>query len=349
MIDSKKGKSLMGEIYFKITFEEISRMAGGILVLADSSPQDFVTRFASISDLTENSIGYCDGNYKVPESRPKKSLLLVEDSSIPIDLPGSYVVVENARLAFARIISDIYRNFNRRVPGIHPHAIVVEGATVSDTAIISAGVVVDKGAVIGSGVVVASCAYIGEGCIIGDDSVIQPGARILAKSIIGEACVIGSNAVIGADGFGWVPSKDEFEYMPHLGRAVLGDCVSVGAGSIICRGTLEDTKIDSGVKLDGMVMIAHNVTIGTNTLVCGGSAVAGSAKIGANCMIGGLVGIIGHIEIVNRVMIGAGSMIGSSITTAGLYCARFPTFTVRQWARIGVFLKRSVEKSGKIK
>ena len=122
-----------------------------------------------------------------------------------------------------------------------------------------------------------------------------------------------SGVVIGADGFGFAPSKSGYVKIEQLGNVRIGDDVEIGANTCIDRGALADTVIEDGVKLDNLIQIAHNVHIGRNTAMAGCAAVAGSTRIGANCTIGGAANIIGHLNIVDGVHISAATTITRSI------------------------------------
>ena len=140
------------------------------------------------------------------------------------------------------------------------------------------------------------------------------GAKIYSESIIGNNCVIHSGAVIGADGFGFSPTKEgEFKKIPQTGNVILEDNVDVGAGTTIDRATLGSTILRKGVKLDNQIQIAHNVEIGEHTVIAAQTGIAGSTKIGKKCMIGGQVGIVGHITIGDNVRIQAQSGIGRNV------------------------------------
>jgi len=167
---------------------------------------------------------------------------------------------------------------------------------------------------IGNNVKIYPNAYIGDNVTVGDNVVVFAGAKIYSESIIGNNCVIHSGAIIGADGFGFSPSKNgSFNKIPQTGNVILEDDVDVGAGTTIDRATLGSTILRKGVKLDNQIQIAHNVEIGEHTVIAAQTGVAGSTKIGKRCMIGGQVGIVGHITIGDNVRIQAQSGIGRNV------------------------------------
>jgi UDP-3-O-[3-hydroxymyristoyl] glucosamine N-acyltransferase len=193
---------------------------------------------------------------------------------------------------------------------------------------------VGKGANIGDRVKLYPHSYIGDNVRIGNNTIVYAGARIYSETIIGENCVIHAGAVIGSDGFGFAPQPDgTYQAIPQLGNVVLGDNVSVGANTTIDCGTMESTVIKSGVKLDNLVQIAHNVEIGENTAIAAQTGVSGSTKIGKNCIIAGQAGIIGHLNISDRVTVGAQAGIGKSVMKEGSILLGSPAFEINDYKR----------------
>ncbi len=177
---------------------------------------------------------------------------------------------------------------------------------------------VHKNCIIGNEVILYPTAYIGANVKIGDHTIIHPGARICDNTLIGKHCEIHPNAVIGSDGFGFAPQKDgTYRAIPQLGNVIIEDYVSIGAGTTIDRATFGSTHIKSGVKIDNLVQIAHNVIVGENTVIASQTGISGSTEIGKNCVIAGQAGIVGHIKIADNTTIGANTGISKSIQEPG--------------------------------
>ncbi|MDR1197741.1 MAG: UDP-3-O-(3-hydroxymyristoyl)glucosamine N-acyltransferase [Prevotellaceae bacterium] len=165
-----------------------------------------------------------------------------------------------------------------------------------------------KGAKIGNNVKIYPQVYIGENVCIGDNTVLYAGAKVYAGCKIGADCIVHSGAVIGADGFGFAPQNDgSYKKIAQTGIVVIEDNVEIGSNTSVDRATMEATIIHSGVKIDNLVQIAHNVEIGENTVIAAQAGIAGSAKTGKRCVVGGQVGIVGHINIADGTQIGAQS------------------------------------------
>jgi UDP-3-O-[3-hydroxymyristoyl] glucosamine N-acyltransferase len=168
--------------------------------------------------------------------------------------------------------------------------------------------VISENASIGDGVQLYPQVFVGDHVTIGEGTILHPGVKVYEGCVIGAHCVIHAGAIIGADGFGFVPNQENnYEKIPQVGKVILEDHVEIGANTTVDRATLGATILRKGVKLDNLVMIAHNVEVDENTVIAAQSGISGSTKVGKNCMFGGQVGLIGHITIADGVKIAAQS------------------------------------------
>ena len=172
---------------------------------------------------------------------------------------------------------------------------------------IGAHSVIGENAVLADRVVIGPLCDVGRDVTIGEDSHLVSGVTLYPGTILGARVRLHAGVRVGSDGFGYVPTKTGVQKIPHVGRAILEDDVEVGANSTIDRGSIADTVIGAGTKLDNLVMIAHNVRLGRMCLIAAQSGIAGSTRLGDGCMIGGQVGVTGHLELGNNVKLGAGS------------------------------------------
>jgi len=179
---------------------------------------------------------------------------------------------------------------------VSAHAAVDAKAKLGESVHVGKFSVVEDGACIGDGTVILDQVYVGPNVSIGKNCVVYPGVRILRDCVVGDDCILHANVVIGGDGFGFAPNAETGRYnkIPQIGNVILHDRVEVGASTTIDRATMGSTVIRSGVKLDNLIQVAHNVEIGENTVIAALAGIAGSAKIGKNCRIGGQVGIGGR-------------------------------------------------------
>jgi UDP-3-O-[3-hydroxymyristoyl] glucosamine N-acyltransferase len=162
-----------------------------------------------------------------------------------------------------------------------------------------------------------------------------------ARAVFPPGCVV------GADGFGFAPDADGFVKVPQLGSARLGDDVEIGANTTVDRGTIEDTVIEDGVKLDNQVQVGHNCRIGAHTVIAGCVGISGSTIIGRRCMIGGAVGIAGHLEIGDDVVVTGYSLVTHSLPGPGTYSSGLPAIAAADWRRAVARLHRLDTRGGR--
>jgi len=261
---------------------------------------------------------------------------------------GNAILVDNPRLAFARIAAFLHPPA-RRAPGVHPSAVVDPGARIAATAAIGPLAVVEAGAVIGEHV------EIGPGSYVGRDAEIGAHTRLVGRVWVGERCIIGRDCllhpgvVVGADGFGFARDGVKWVKIPQLGRVVIGDAVEIGANTTIDRGALVDTEIGSGVKIDNLVQVGHNVRIGEDSILAGCVGIAGSAVIGRRCMLGGQVGVSGHLSIADDVQVLGTSLVSGSITEPGTYSSAIGAERAERWRRQAARLKQLDELARRLR
>jgi UDP-3-O-[3-hydroxymyristoyl] glucosamine N-acyltransferase len=253
--------------------------------------------------------------------------------------PVPALVTPNPYAVYARIAALLHPP-PALEPGIHASACVAVDATVPRTAQVGPHVVIGSGVRLGESVVVGAGSVLGKNVSIGEGSRLAARVTVLDGSVIGARCIVHPGAVIGADGFGFARHELEWLKVPQVGRVVIGDDVEIGANTTIDRGTIEDTVIEDGVKLDNLIQLAHNVRIGAHTAMAACSGIAGSTRIGKRCMIGGATTVVGHLEVCDDVMIGFHSTVTRSIQTPGEYSGCIPVEEASRWRRLVARFKR---------
>jgi UDP-3-O-[3-hydroxymyristoyl] glucosamine N-acyltransferase len=319
-----------------LTLKEIVSLLGGEIV-GDSTT--VVAGIGTLQQATSQEIAFlANPIYRAQLSATRAGAVIL--SSADRDLTQiPRILTPNPYAYFARAAAV----FVPRIPragGIHPTAIVAAGAEIAASASVGALAYIGPGATIGANVTIHPQAHVGADSRIGADSVLYANSVVYHRCEIGERAIIHSGAVIGADGFGFAFDTDHWVKVPQVGRVVIFDDVEVGANTTIDRGAIEDTVIESGVKLDNQIQIGHNVRVGAHTVIAGCAAVAGSTTIGRHCRIGGGVGIVGHVDICDGVTITARTLVTKSITQPGTYSGGLPHMGNREWLKATAHLRR---------
>lgn len=239
--------------------------------------------------------------------------------------------VENAYEAFASLLK-IYEQNKPRKSGISNQASISSESKLGNDLYVGEFTIISEGAVIGNSSMIYPQVYIGENVKIGDNSVIHSGVKIYHDCTIGDNCIIHAGVVIGGDGFGFAPDEtNTYNKVPQLGNVIIENNVEIGSNCTIDRATMGSTLIREGVKLDNLIMVAHNVEIGRNTVIAAQTGIAGSTKIGDNCLFGGQVGIAGHINIADGVKIGAQAGINNNVKNENSVIMGSPAFDLKSF------------------
>jgi UDP-3-O-[3-hydroxymyristoyl] glucosamine N-acyltransferase len=250
-------------------------------------------------------------------SEPYRAFVAVARALFPAALRPSSLFGTSGRSADARV---------------HASARIEAGVTIDPLA------VVGPDAEIGAGTLVAAGAVIGPGVAIGRDCAVGAGATVL-HAVIGDRVIIHAGARIGQDGFGYLPSPRGHQKIPQTRRVIIQDDVEIGANTTIDRGSLHDTVIGAGSRLDNLVQIGHNVRIGRGCVIVAQVGISGSTIVEDHVMIGGQAGLIGHLHIGRRARIGAQAGIMSDVA-AGTEVVGSPAMPVREFFRQIATLRR---------
>ena len=219
---------------------------------------------------------------------------------------ATLLITDSPRGNIVKILGEIYREKPRF--GISKNAHIERGVFFRKkrTTYVGQFATIERGAVIEPGAKIYPYAYIGRNVVIGRNTIVQSGAHI-ENATIGADSVINSGAVIGKDGFGYTRQNGKNIFIPHVGRVVLGERVSIGANTCIDRGAMTDTCVGDGTKIDNLCQIAHGVVIGKECFLASGVGLAGGVVIGDRALLGGHVGVANGVHIGNDASVGANS------------------------------------------
>ncbi|MDR1169577.1 MAG: UDP-3-O-(3-hydroxymyristoyl)glucosamine N-acyltransferase [Prevotellaceae bacterium] len=277
-------------------------------------------------------------------------ILLNRNYELKERISPTIIRVDNAYEGIASVLGLFEQEKAANKKGREAYAVVSWRSKKGKNCYIGAFAYIARGARLGNNVKIYPHVYIGENVTVGDNTVIYSGAKIYHGCVVGSNCIIHSNTVIGADGFGFAPQANgEYRKIPQIGNVVIGDNVEIGANVAIDRSTIGSTIIGSGVKLDNLIQIAHNVEIGKNTVIAAQTGIAGSSKVGENCVFAGQSGVVGHIKIGNNVTIASKTGVSNNVAD-GKTMLGFPSMEASKYKRSFVIfrnlpeLKAEVEK-----
>lgn len=260
-----------------------------------------------------------------------------------VDAAGRPCVrVENPPLAAALLAQHFHPGPTRHAAGVHPQAMVEEGAQLGAEVSVGPGCVVRMGARIGDGTTLSANVHVGEDAEIGAGCYLHPGVVIYSGVRLGRGCTLHANAVIGADGFGYVWDGRRHVKVPQIGTVEIGEGVEIGAGSCVDRATFEATVIGDGSVLDNLVQVGHNCRIGRLNVLCAGVALGGHTVTGDGVIFGGAAVSGGHVEIGDGAIVIGRAEVVTDIE-AGRTVAGGPAWDLRDEMRVIHQIRRQVK------
>jgi UDP-3-O-[3-hydroxymyristoyl] glucosamine N-acyltransferase len=286
-----------------MTAAEIAAAVGGTLM---GPPQTVIEGIAPLDRATSRELSFlATAKYAALFERSAAGVVLVTpDLAESKGACAARVVVQKPHDALLSLIPRFYRAPVRE-PGIHPSAIISPSARLGRDVRVEAYAVVGDGATIGDRAWIGAHTVVGDGVSVGADSRLFPAVTLYSGTALGERVIAHSGVRIGSDGFGYVFRDGVHEKIPHVGRCLIGNDVEIGANSTIDRGSIDDTVIGDGTKIDNLVQVGHNVRIGRLCLLMAQVGIAGSSRIGDGVTLAGQVGIAGHLTVGAKAILAA--------------------------------------------
>ena len=260
-----------------------------------------IKKVSSLKDADENSITFCRNTAQgATFINSSKAALVIVDETLKIDIElmrrnrvKAIISSDNPRRDFILVVRKFFTQ--TILAGIHPSAVIAPKAKL------------------GNNLFIGPLCTIGN-AEIGNNCVIYAGVHIYDNVKIGNNVVIHAGTVIGSDGFGYERNPEgELEKFPHIGGVVIEDDVEIGANTCIDKGTLENTTICQGAKIDNLVHIAHNVYIGKHVVVIANAMIGGGVRIEDYAWVAPSASIRNQINIGKSSTIGIGAVVTKNI------------------------------------
>ena len=326
-----------------MTLREVAELVGGEL----AGPADLpVARLAGAHTDDPQGLAFAERKeYLAQAQMSGVGAVIVPEGTE--DFPKPHIRHRRPREAFLALL----RRFDAPheiTEGVHPTAIVEDGAALGVGATVGAYAFVAGSATLGAGVRVFPFAYVGEGCDLGEGTTVLPHAVLVRDVVTGARCTVGPGAVLGMDGFGYIWDGSEQMRVPQVGSVALGDDVEIGALTTVDRATAGATTVGDGTKLDNLVQIAHNCRIGRHNVVASFVGVSGSCVTGDRVSMGGQVGLADHSKIGSDVHLGARTGINGTLDTPGQYFG-YPPLPVREALRVASYTARLPDLNDRVK
>jgi len=333
------------------TLAELAALTGAVLV--DPSRADRMVRgLASLDEAGPMHLAFFDNLKYVDQLASTQAGACLVSPRFEARVPGHVAVLRANQpfRAFVQIARDLHSDALRPqswfgCEGIAPSAIIDPTARLEDEVVVEPLAVIGAHVEIGSGTVVGAAAVIGAHVKIGRDCNVGAHSSIQC-ALIGNNVLMHPGCHIGQDGYGFIFFGPEGHLkVPQTGRVLIQNDVEIGAGTTIDRGSLRDTVIGEGTKIDNQVQIGHNVTIGRRCLLAAQIGLAGSLTIGDTVALGAKVGINNHLKIGDGAQVTAMSAVKDDIPPGGRWGGHFAKPT-KQWFREMLAVERLVRDSG---
>lgn len=312
-----------------MTAQAVADLVGGRL----SGPGGVVLRRVRAIDRAESdALAMCTGpRWASALAVTSAGAVLVTESLADAPGPPTRIIVDDPARAMTAAALAIHPPYSPP-RGVAPTARLGRGVVLGDAVAIGDYAVIGHGAVLGDRVVIGPHVVVEGGAVLGHDVRLDAHVVVHAGAVLGERVWCQAHAVIGGAGFGFLPTAAGHHRVPQVGGCILGDDVEVGSSSCIDRGSLDDTVIGRGTKIDNHVHVAHNVRIGERCLLMAGVGVSGSTRVGDRVILAGQSGVVGHVTIGDDARVGAQAGVISSVNP-GADVSGFPARPHREFLK----------------
>ncbi len=306
--------------------EILQRFKGQGLILDCIGPDNVISRFAPIDECAAGDLVFIDNAKYLPLVLERKPAAVITNETIAAELREeaglAILLTKNIRLATA-LVKQAYDDrdfYHTEWPRIHPSSVIHPSVHIPDNAVIGPGVVIGANVELGDRVVLMANAVIENNARIGQGTVVHPGCVVSHGCEIGADVMLKAGCVIGSEGFGFAQDEKRRNYrIPHTGKVIIEDRVVIGANTTIDRATYGATIIRSGVIIDALCHIGHNVEIGEDCILCAHTGISGSSRFGQRVIASGQTGVLDHVTVASDSVLLHRAGINRSIKEPGMY------------------------------
>lgn len=277
-----------------VTAQDVAAALGDEIAAVRGDALRPIERVSPLSDCSAGALVYIKATDAPPAGLEVEGVTIICSAAVADRIDDERVTLllsETPRLTFMRALGRFFPP-PRPPAGVHPSAVVDAEAAVDPTASIGPNVT------------------IGRGSVVGPRTVLHPNVTVYHGVRIGADVTVHSGTVIGADGFGYERSEDgALEKFVHVGGVVIEDGVEIGSNTSIDRGTLGDTIIRRGVRIDNQCHISHNVVIGADAAVIAQSMIGGSVRIGERAWLAPAAVVINQRRVGEEATVGLAAVV----------------------------------------
>jgi UDP-3-O-[3-hydroxymyristoyl] glucosamine N-acyltransferase len=292
-----------------VKLKKLAELVGGEI---SGNPEIVIRRVSALAEAAFGDLVFILENRNLAPALQSPAAAVVAGKALKGKLKNkTALLVDNPRLALAKILTFLSPKPKVRPGTIHKSAVIAESAKL------------------GKRVTIYPFVYVGEDVVIGDDTILYPSVTIMDGVQIGRRVTIHAGARIGVDGFGFVWEENSYVKIPQTGTVVIEDDAEIYANTCVARGTLGETRVGAGSKIDNLTHIAHNCVLGKNCAVTALVGFAGSVTLKDHVSVGGMAGFNGHITVGENTVILAKSGVTKDIP-ANSVVSGFPAINHRE-------------------